>query len=301
MYTEASKSELLYEMKNNTTIIRVVLVLISVLGTLSCGSDWSKRIGGRYIYIEEGEEWNFIIGPFIDIPPNITFYAFDDDYIVATQVPLPLKKLKNASQSFSDIIFPEDKSSPFYYWVVIKNEQNIYGPLDEEGFRVINERYHIPERLKNRKRLYTKEQKIITDSIVRPTKAMVDSPLCTELINYIGWSAKKRRPNLYIITARGINNCHYSFWAYRQNDSFRIRMNLPENVLYGWLPLDCLSNNELWNKYYADTVTIDKLSSFLTTLYQYGIQDIDIKQHGFSVVIQSDSQQKQYYDFSSVL
>ena len=287
-------------MKKTTTLIIVVLSFISFFCPLSCGGDWSKRIGGGYIYVEEGEEWNFIIGPFIDIPPNITSYSFDDDYIVATQVPLPMKMLKYCSQSFSDSIYPEDNSAPFYYWVVIKNEQIIYGPLDEEGFMVIKERYHIPDKLKNRKRLDTKEKYIITDSIVRPAKAIVDSTLYTELTRFIGWNAKKRRPNLYIITARGVNNSHYSFWAYRQDDSFCVRMNFPENVLYGWLPLDSLSNNDLWEKYYAETVTIDLVSSFLTILYQYGIYDIDIKQNGFSVVLQSDNSLKQYYDFTMV-
>lgn len=74
-------------------------------------------------------------------------------------------------------------------------------------------------------------------------------------------------------------------------------MNLPENVLYGWIPLESLSNNDLWEKYYGKSEIIDKLFSFLTVLYQYGIQDIDIEHQGFIVNLQSDEPSMQHYAF----
>ncbi len=266
-------------------------ILIVFLCTFSCGSDWSEKLGEGYIYVGEGKEWNYIIGPILDIPPNITSYTFDDDYIVATQMPLP----NNYHSSFEDFIFPEGKSGPFY-WVVIKKEQNIYGPLDEEGYLIIKERYHIPERLKNRIRVLSKKEDITSDYSVPSTDASIDSTFCSYLALYKDWSAQKRRPDLYRITTLDAKGSKISFWVLRRKD-ICVRMNLPENVLDGWIPLNELSNNELWNLYYVETVSGDKISSFINILDKYGIEEITVNQHDFRIIAKQTILRLPFYPF----
>lgn len=258
-------------------------VLIALLCAISCGSDWSEKLGDGYVYVEEGGEWNFIIGPILNIPPNITSFTFDDNYIVATQMPLSSRLPNYNHSAFEDYIFPEDNSGPFY-WVVIKKEQNIYGPLDEEGLRIIKVRYQIPERLKNRIRVLSKNEDIVSDYSVSSTMSVIDSTFCSDLALYKGWGAQKCGPNLYRITTLDAEGLKMSFWVLRRKSILCVRMNLPKNVLDGWIPIEELSDNELWNHYYAETVSTDKIASFFYILEKYGIEEITINQRDYRMI-----------------
>lgn len=74
-------------------------------------------------------------------------------------------------------------------------------------------------------------------------------------------------------------------------------MNLPENVLDGWIPLNELSNNELWNLYYVETVSGDKISSFINILDKYGIEEITVNQHDFRIIAKQTILRLPFYPF----
>ena len=266
--------------KRITIITGIVTVFLCAV---SCGSDWSEKLGDGYVYVEEGREWNFILGPILNIPPNITSYTFDDSYIVATQMPLPSNLLNYYHSAFEDFIYPEGKSGPFY-WVVIKKEQNIFGPLDEEGLRIIKDRYQIPERLKNRTPVLSKKENRISDYSGPSTIAAIDSTFCSDLALYRGWEAKKCGPNLYGITILDAGGSRVSFWVLKRKSIVCVRMNLPENVLDGWIPVEGITDNALWNHYYAEKVSADKIVSFSHILDKYGIEEITINQRDFSII-----------------
>lgn len=268
-------------MIKNITIITGSL--IAFLCAISCGSDWSEKLGDGYVYVEEGREWNFILGPILNIPPIITSYTFDDSYIVATQMPLPSNLLNYYHSAFEDFIYPEGKSGPFY-WVVIKKEQNIFGPLDEEGLRIIKDRYQIPERLKNKIPVLSKKEDRISDYSGPSTMAAIDSTFCSDLALYRGWEAKKCGPNLYGITILDAGGSRVMFWVLKRKSIVCVRMNLPENVLDGWIPVEGISDNALWNHYYAETVSADRIVSFSYILDKYGIEEITINQRDFRII-----------------
>ena len=61
-------------------------------------------------------------------------------------------------------------------------------------------------------------------------------------------------------------------------------MNLPENVLDGWIPVEGITDNALWNHYYAEKVSADKIVSFSHILDKYGIEEITINQRDFRII-----------------
>ena len=238
-------------MKRRTTI----LTFIACLCLLSCWDEGCEQLGDGYVYFDEQK----YIDGLISIPPTVISYSYDEDYIIATQEYSP-QKLAYFGSRCSESVYPEGRNGLFY-WVIIKKEQNIFGPLDEEGYRIIKERYHIPERLKNRIRRSTKNE----DYSGYSTMAVIDSTFCTGLASYRGWGAQECRPNLYLIYTIDMNGSKKSFWVLKR-DILYVRMNLPENVLDGWIPLEEIYKNGLWNKYYVETVSADKISSFFPFL-----------------------------------
>lgn len=267
----------------------IITIIVSLFLLSSC-DEGCEQLGDGYVYFDEQK---FIAG-MIDIPPTVISYSYDEDYIIATQE-LTHNEPACLLPSFSDSVYPKNKSGQFY-WVIIKKEQDVFGPLDEEGYRIIKERYHIPERLKNRIRVLSKNEEIISDYAMSSTMAAIDSTFCLDLAFYKGWNAQKRHPNLYWITIVDTKSSKKSFWVLRRKD-ICVRMNLPENVLYGWIPLDELSNNELWNHYYKGTVSEDKISSFINILDKYGIEEITVNQHDFRIIAKQTILRLPFYPF----
>ncbi len=131
----------------------VILTIIACLCLLSCWDEGCEQLGDGYVYFDEQK---FIDG-LISIPPTVISYSYDEDYIIATQEYSP-QKIAYYGSRCSESVYPKDIRNGVFYWVIIKKEQNIFGPLDEEGFRIIKARYQIPERLKNRIRGSSKNE-----------------------------------------------------------------------------------------------------------------------------------------------
>lgn len=88
-----------------------------VVGSLfwGCTSDYSRNLGNGYVFCNEGEDLKYIfhehsIGG--EIPPTVLSYKFNNEFIVVKQSP----RLSN-NQNF------------ICYYIIIKNENRIYGPF----------------------------------------------------------------------------------------------------------------------------------------------------------------------------
>lgn len=63
------------------------IILLFLIITISCNmSDSSEELPGDYTYVHEGADYNFIFGK-NEIYANVIDYKFDDNYILACQIP----------------------------------------------------------------------------------------------------------------------------------------------------------------------------------------------------------------------
>jgi hypothetical protein len=106
-----------------------------------CSSDYTKNLGGGYFYRFEGGNMNDILGEG-EIPATVVSYDFDDDFIIAKQKPkLPQDQLYDKDYKYNR------GDNEFYYWLVVKNEKLILGPLDLDEFNFQKSKYRVPDKL----------------------------------------------------------------------------------------------------------------------------------------------------------
>jgi hypothetical protein len=98
-----------------------------------------KNLGSGFMY---NSKHKHIIGK-IDIPPTIISYAYNKHFIVASQKP---KEFNEAIYDKIEYIYPLGRDT-VYYWLIVKQEQKVLGPLDYDSFLQLKKEYNVSDKL----------------------------------------------------------------------------------------------------------------------------------------------------------
>lgn len=108
-------------------------------------SDSTENLGNDYFYRNEGELVKDILCENAnggEIPATVVTYDFDDDFIIAKQKPkLPQDPLYEKEYKYNR------GNHGFYYWLIIKNENLVFGPLNLEEFNILIDKYKVSKKL----------------------------------------------------------------------------------------------------------------------------------------------------------
>lgn len=116
----------------------------SVLLMQSCTSDHIEDLGEGYFYRNEGGNLKDILCKKPDggeIPATVLDYVYDKKFIIAKQKPkLPQDPLYKR-------IYNYKTNNNLFYWVILKTNNTVIGPLDMQGLENARLKYKIPDNL----------------------------------------------------------------------------------------------------------------------------------------------------------
>ena len=117
------------------------LLLISIFFN-NC-SDYTKNLGNRYFYRDEGGEIKDIFCEYPNggaIPPTVVSFVYNRKFIIVKQKPLyPPEYL------YKQYTYPNGYDT-FYYWLIIKKEHLLFGPLSKSELDSLKIKYNIPKK-----------------------------------------------------------------------------------------------------------------------------------------------------------
>ena len=117
--------------------IYIVLSLIIIFFIGSICSSGRINLGKGYSYFYEQSA---ILAKENDIPPTVLDFKYNRKFIIAKQKPkLP------SSIMYAKVEYPYGDS--VYYWIIIKKEHRLIGPLNKEEFKKNKEKYNIKLKL----------------------------------------------------------------------------------------------------------------------------------------------------------
>jgi hypothetical protein len=118
-------------------LIPVLMLLIYVLFLFFYDYADNKDLGNNFTYFDEQKA---IIGK-VDIPMTILSYDYNKQFIIVKQKP------EKYPYTASDRgIYPSGRDA-IYYWLIIKAEEKVLGPLDFEEFKELRKKYGVPNEL----------------------------------------------------------------------------------------------------------------------------------------------------------
>lgn len=110
-----------------------------------CTSDYTENLGREYFFRNEGGDLKDILSKEQkggEIPSTVIAFDYDKNFIIAKQRPkLPQDILYEKSYYY------ELGADTTYFWLIIKKNHLVLGPLKEKEFREVRERYEVPESL----------------------------------------------------------------------------------------------------------------------------------------------------------
>lgn len=131
------------KIKNNFFI---VIVSLTCLMFNTC-SDYSTKLGDGYTFIHEGGDFNYIFHEYPakggEIPPNVISFDYDKCFIIAKQKPMPFQYGYETAEEYAN---RTDTIAPCY-WLIIKKECNLLGPLDYDSFQRLKKKYKVSDKL----------------------------------------------------------------------------------------------------------------------------------------------------------
>lgn len=119
--------------------IGLFIFCLFFLFTMVCEPN-NKNLGGGFVYSDEHKH---IVGK-VDIPPIVMAYDYDNDFIIAKQKP---KEYDEIIYDTKEYYYPFGRDT-IYYWLIIKNQQKVIGPLSFEDFQHLKIKYKVPAKLK---------------------------------------------------------------------------------------------------------------------------------------------------------
>lgn len=126
--------------KNIFSLI-VSLFLLSFLLLSTLFNTNSKDLGDGFIYNGDNRH---ILGP-IDIPPpNIITYNYDEHFITVKQKP---QAYDNVIYDTMKYHYPQGRDT-IYYWLIVKKEKKIFGPLNYNDFKKVINKYNLSIKLR---------------------------------------------------------------------------------------------------------------------------------------------------------
>ena len=112
----------------------------------SC-SDYSEKLGNGYTFVHEGGNNNYIFHEYPakggEIPPNVISFDYDKHFIIAKQKPMPFQYGYETAEEYANRI----DTIAFCYWLIIKQEQKVFGALDYDSFLKLKKEYNVPDKL----------------------------------------------------------------------------------------------------------------------------------------------------------
>lgn len=123
-----------------------LLIIIMMIAICSCTSDYTKDLGNGYFYRHEGYPLNDILCEKVgggQIPATVVDYAYNDKFIIAKQKPrIPQDSMYDKTYEY------KNGANVFYYWLIVKEEHIVLGPLDIDSFEKERVKYKIPKELR---------------------------------------------------------------------------------------------------------------------------------------------------------
>mgnify|MGYP001255448171 FL=1 len=111
-----------------------------------CTSDYTENLGDGYFFRNEGGDLKDILSKEPkggEIPSTVIAFDYDKNFIIAKQRPkLPQDILYEKNYYY------ELGADTTYFWLIVKKNRLVLGPLKEKEFRDVRERYEVPESLK---------------------------------------------------------------------------------------------------------------------------------------------------------
>lgn len=119
-------------------------LLTTVLIGTGCSSDRSYNLGDGYTLVAEGGRTSFVIGSgqdAVEVPYGVSSFAFDDKFILLEQRPRETDDIM-----FRPVQYPHGRDST-YYWLIVKKNDSLIGPLLRNRFRLKRSEMGVPEQL----------------------------------------------------------------------------------------------------------------------------------------------------------
>jgi hypothetical protein len=120
-------------------IIIFILICVTYISLLFLYNPDDENLGEGFIYNAERKD---ILGT-VDIPPYVLSFAYDKKNIIAKQKP---KKYNEAIYDKREYNYPLGRDT-IYYWLIIKKEQKIFGPLNISQYDSLRIQYKVPKEL----------------------------------------------------------------------------------------------------------------------------------------------------------
>lgn len=133
---------------DKVNIIKTIKPLLYVFCILaifqSCNWDNNKDLGYGFVYYPDNELILSTDGKFGEIPSTIIDYKYDSDFVVAMQKPRegdPNIRLYDYTYTYElgyDVV---------YYWIILKEQKKIIGPMTRVEFTEARKKYNVSESL----------------------------------------------------------------------------------------------------------------------------------------------------------
>ena len=119
----------------------VIIILVIIFIIASFFSSEHRSLGKGYSYFNEGCNGSAAIhsNGYDDIPPVVLDLKYNKKFIIVKQKPgLGDIMYKKVTYPYGDSV---------YYWIIIKKEHRLIGPLNKEEFKRNKEKYNIKLKL----------------------------------------------------------------------------------------------------------------------------------------------------------
>jgi energy-coupling factor transporter transmembrane protein EcfT len=112
--------------------------------------DYSEKLGNGYTFVQMGGNHNYIFHGYNggEIHPNVVSFDYNKQFIIAKQKPMPFQYAYETAKDYAC----RTDSIAFCYWLILKEEQKIFGPLDSTQFLKLRKDYGVPDKLKFKER-----------------------------------------------------------------------------------------------------------------------------------------------------
>lgn len=134
--------------KKTILIVSVLLLVLFYLvysfflydaDTIRLGRNFKYDKERQFIYYNDNKRYGVR-----DIPPLVTNYVYDNEYIIAKQIPkIPLEQIYYDS---NEIIYPFGVSG-VYYWIIDMKTLDVNGPFDYEEYLRKRKELGVPNKL----------------------------------------------------------------------------------------------------------------------------------------------------------
>ncbi len=120
-----------------------MILLFLIVAVCSCNfSDEVRELKGGWKFVSESKHDKAIDGGDMHIPCEVLQYGDNDNFIIAKQKPTDDCFLGKDTSVYKD---GRDK---IYYWLIVKKQKLLLGPLDELEFIQARRKYEVPDELK---------------------------------------------------------------------------------------------------------------------------------------------------------